>query len=61
MDKILFDFLSNNWQFLLLTFYIAEKVVKVTPWKWDDILIDAIIKPIKNLITKNYNPTKGEK
>ena len=36
------EFLSENWQWVLLIFYVAEKVVKVTKCKWDDILIDGI-------------------
>lgn len=31
-----------NWQWCLLGLYIAEKVVKLTPFRWDDILIDGI-------------------
>lgn len=31
-----------NWQWCLLGFYIAEKVVKLMPFRWDDILIDGI-------------------
>lgn len=58
MDTILMEFLSNNWQFLLLVFYVAEKVVKLTPWKWDDILIDAICKPLTELINKKFGDKK---
>lgn len=36
------QFLTENWKFFLLTFFVLEKVVKLTKWKWDDILIDSI-------------------
>ena len=45
------DWLSNNWQWILLGFYVAEKIVKVTPAIWDDILVDGI----RALATTIYN------
>ena len=36
------DFILSNWEYFLLGFMIAEKIVKVTPFKWDDILIDGL-------------------
>lgn len=36
------DWLVANWEWILLAFYVAEKVVKVTPVKWDDILFDGL-------------------
>lgn len=36
------DFIITNWEWFLLGFMIAEKVVKITPCKWDDLLIDGI-------------------
>jgi len=34
--------LIENWEYVLAVFYGVEKVVKVTPVKWDDILVDGI-------------------
>jgi len=36
MAQILLD----NWPWILVAFFILEKIVKVTPAKWDDIVID---------------------
>ncbi len=36
--------LANNWPVALAIFYIAEKAVKLSPTKADDILVDIVIK-----------------
>jgi len=36
------DFLIENWERVLVGFMIAEKVVKLSPVKWDDILVDGL-------------------
>lgn len=43
------DWALANWEYILLALYIAEKVVKLTPVKWDDILVDGIKTIIKSL------------
>ncbi len=48
------DWFSDNWQWVLLFFYVAEKIVKVTPAVWDDILVDGI----RALATSIYNALK---
>ena len=48
----LINFLIENWTYILLIFYIAEKVVKLTPFKWDDILVDGIKAILKKLTGK---------
>lgn len=48
------DWFLDNWQWILLIFYVAEKIVKVTPAVWDDILVDGI----KALCTSIYNALK---
>lgn len=45
------DWLSSYWTWILLGFYVAEKFVKESESKWDDILVDGI----KYLATKCYN------
>jgi len=42
------NFLTSNWEWILLSFYTLEKVVKLSPSKKDDILFDAVIKPLFN-------------
>lgn len=44
--------LLANWQYCLAAFYVAEKIVKLTPTKYDDILLDIIIGGLKKLIKK---------
>jgi len=34
------DWMLKNWQWLLAGFYVAEKIVKLTPTKYDDIVVD---------------------
>jgi len=36
------EWFIGNWEWVLLGFMVAEKVVKVTPCKWDDIVVDGI-------------------
>jgi len=45
-------YLLEHWEYFMLLFYALEKAVKVTPWKWDDILFDIIFKTIKEQLTK---------
>ena len=42
------EFLINNWEWILVGFYVLEKIVKISPAKWDDILVDGI----KEILTK---------
>jgi len=39
-------FLTSNWEWILLAFYVVEKVVKLSPSKKDDVIFDMILKPI---------------
>ena len=36
------EWISENWQWVLVAFYVLEKIVKITPVVWDDILVDGI-------------------
>ena len=44
------EWLASNWEWCLLGFMIVEKVVKLSPSKKDDIILDTIIKPIFNML-----------
>jgi hypothetical protein len=45
------EWLIAHWGECLLGFMIAEKIVKLTPWKYDDILFDIIFTSIKDAVT----------
>ena len=47
------DFLISNWEYILLVFMIAEKAIKASPSKYDDILLDMVWGGIKKLAGKN--------
>lgn len=38
------QFLQTNWQYLLIGFFVLEKIVLMSPAKWDDILVSGIVK-----------------
>ena len=46
------DWLMSNWDICLLVFMILEKVVKASPSKYDDILLDMVWGTIKKLVGK---------
>ena len=41
------EFIAANWEYILIVIYALEKIVKLTPTKYDDILFDMLLKPIK--------------
>ena len=54
------DFLTNNWEYVLLVFMIAEKLVKLSPSKKDDILLDMVWGAIKKY-SKSAMGKEGKK
>ena len=44
------SFLTSNWEWVLLAFYVIEKVVKLSPSKKDDVIFDMVIKPVLDKI-----------
>ena len=36
------EYIAEHWYWVLIVFYVLEKVVKLSPAKWDDILVDGI-------------------
>ena len=46
------DFLTNNWEWILIGFMVLEKLVKLSPTKYDDIILDIIWKNLKKLVKK---------
>ena len=45
------EWVIQNWEYVLVVFYAVEKIVKMTPTKYDDILFDMLLKPIKEKFT----------
>ena len=41
------EWLAANWEYVLVAFYAIEKIVKLTPTKYDDILFDAVLNQSK--------------
>ena len=41
------EWIAANWEYVLIVIYALEKIVKLTPTKYDDILFDMLLKPIK--------------
>jgi len=46
------NWLIANWDICLLVFVIIEKVIKASPSKYDDILLDMVWGGIKKAIGK---------
>ena len=46
------DWFMNNWDICLLVLMIAEKAIKASPSKYDDILLDMVWGGIKKLAGK---------
>ena len=46
------EWLVANWQWCLLAFYTLEKIVKLSPSKKDDVIFDAVLKPLWDSLPK---------
>ena len=40
------EFITSNWEWVLLALYVVEKAVKLSPSTKDDVIFDMILKPI---------------
>ena len=45
------EWIAANWEYVLIVIYALEKIVKLTPTKYDDILFDMLLKPIKEKLS----------
>ena len=43
------DIIMNNWDIALAIFFVLEKLVKLSPTQYDDILLDMIWGGIKKI------------
>jgi len=55
------DFILNNWEWIMIGYFVLEKVIRATPTKIDDITFDMILVPIKNELLKRFNIKKEDK
>ena len=46
------DWLMNNWDICLAGFFLLEKVVKLSPTKYDDILLDVVWNTVRKAFKK---------
>ena len=46
------EWMGSHWEWLLIAFMVAEKLVKLSPTKYDDIILDIVWKNIRNLVKK---------
>jgi hypothetical protein len=46
------EFLAANWEWILLAFYVTEKIVRLSPSKKDDVIFDMVLKPVWEAVTK---------
>ena len=44
----MFSLISANWEWFLLTLYVVEKVIKLSPSKKDDLVWDMVLKPLSD-------------
>lgn len=44
------EWLSMNWEWVLLAFMVAEKIVKMSPTDKDDILLDVVVQGITKMV-----------
>ena len=47
------SFLTTNWEWCLLSLYVVEKAIKLSPSKKDDLVWDMVLKPIVSKIKGN--------
>ncbi len=40
------EWIAANWEYVLVAIYAAEKIVKLTPTQYEDIVFALILKPI---------------
>ncbi len=49
------EWIAANWEYVLVVLYAVEKIVKLTPTKYDDIFFDMLFKPIKEKLAPSKN------
>lgn len=49
------EWLTLNWEWVLLAFMILEKIVKMSPSDKDDILLDVVFQGLTKIVKKEKN------
>lgn len=49
------EWLTSNWEWVLLGFMILEKIVKMSPSDKDDILLDVVFEGLTKIVKKEKN------
>jgi len=49
------EWLTLNWEWVLLAFMILEKIVKMSPSDKDDILLDVVFQGLTKIVKKEEN------
>lgn len=44
------EWLSANWEWVLLAFMVLEKIVKMSPSDKDDILLDVVVQGLTKMV-----------
>jgi len=44
------EWLTENWEWVLLVFMVAEKIVKMSPTDKDDILLDVVVQGLTKMV-----------
>jgi hypothetical protein len=47
------EWLAKNWEWVLLAFMVAEKIVKMSPSDKDDILLDIVMQGLTRMVKKD--------
>lgn len=48
-DKLVIDFITQNYLTLTIAFTLLKGVAKVTPWAWDDSIVSLFFGVFKGL------------
>ena len=46
------EFLSSNWEYILIGLLAVDKIVALSPSKWDDLIWTAVKKSLYKVIGK---------
>ena len=46
MRRMTMEWLTEHWEYVLVGFYALEKLVLLSPTKYDDMLFSMFVKPI---------------
>ena len=51
-ERIIMEWLSDNWEWVMLAFVVLEKVVKLSPSDKDDIMVDVLFQGLSKMVGK---------